>query len=80
MKYVKIQIVGHESIIAYENAEKHSDKHPDYVANGVAVWINRDGEGRNVKRQNGALLPHRRNAFDEDDDDRPSLREPSFAA
>ncbi len=80
MKYIKIQIVGHEAIIAYENSEKESDKHPDYVASGVAEWINRDGDGRNGKRQNGASRPYRRNAFDEDDDDRPALREPAFAA
>ncbi len=80
MTYVKIQIVGHEAIIAYENTEKENDKQPDYVANGVAVWINRDGDGRNGRRQNGAFRPHRRNDFADESDDQPSLREPAFAA
>lgn len=40
MKYVTIQIVGHERITAFENTEKESDKHPDFKADGVAVWVN----------------------------------------
>lgn len=39
-KYLKIKIVGHESIMAYENDDKGSDKHPDYKSDGCAVWIN----------------------------------------
>lgn len=80
MNYIKIQIVGHEKIIAYENSEKKSDKHPDYVANGVSVWINRDGEGRYGRRQTGAFRSPNRYAFDEEGDDQPALREPAFAA
>ncbi len=79
MRYVKISIVGHEDIKAYENEDKKSDKHPDFKADGVAVWVNQGRDDRNGERQQGAsrlldIWP--------DDDKRhlgSSLREPAFA-
>lgn len=44
MKYLNIKIVGHEKIAAFENSDKESEKHPDFKADGVAVWINEKGE------------------------------------
>ncbi len=43
MKYVSIKIVGHERIVAFENTDKKTDKHPDYKGDGVAVWLNENG-------------------------------------
>ena len=79
MRYVKISIVGHEDIKAYENEDKKSDKHPDFKADGVAVWVNQGRDDRNEERQKGAsrLL----DIWPNDDElywD-PSLREPAFA-
>ena len=75
MKYVKISIVGHEDIKAYENEDKESDKHPDFKAPGVAVWLNEGRDDKKEERQKGASRP-----LDIwDDDDKlywePSLRE-----
>ena len=81
MRYIKIVIVGHDPIIAYENEEKASDKHPDFKADGVVVWLNRDGDGRNggnASRRNGA--PRQRQRFADDDFEESSLREPAFSA
>jgi hypothetical protein len=73
--------VGHDPIVAYENEEKASDKHPDFKADGVVVWLNRDGDGRNggnANRRNGA--PRQRQRFADDDYEESSLREPAFSA
>ena len=43
-KYLVIKIVGLERIAAFENDEKKSDKHPDFKADGVAVWVNEKRE------------------------------------
>lgn len=40
MKYLSIQLVGHERIVAFESENKENDKQPDYKGDGVAVWIN----------------------------------------
>ena len=45
MKNITIQIVGHERIRAFENTEKVSSKHPDFKADGVAVWVNESKKG-----------------------------------
>lgn len=38
-EYLTIHIVGHEKLVAFKNKSKTDSKHPDYVSNGVAVWI-----------------------------------------
>ena len=80
MAYVKIVLVGHDPIIAYENEQKASDKHPDFKADGVVVWLNKgDGKnGGNANRRIGA--PQRRQRFADDEYEDSSLREPAFAA
>ncbi len=78
MRYVKISIVGHEDIKAYENEDKKSEKHPDFKADGVAVWLNEGRDDKNERRPKGAS----RLALWFDDDElywEPSLREPAFA-
>ena len=44
MKYIDIKIVGHEYIRAFENKEKTKDKHPDYKADGVGIWMKESKE------------------------------------
>ena len=38
-KYLRIKIVGHDYMSAFMNEKKTDEKHPDYVGDGVAVWI-----------------------------------------
>ncbi len=51
MRYVKIQLVGHEPITAFENESKESDRHPDFKGDGVAVWINEAREKSDATEQ-----------------------------
>jgi hypothetical protein len=38
-KYLSIKLVGHAPVVAFKNKTKQSDQSPDYVGNGIAVWI-----------------------------------------
>ena len=38
-KYLNIQLVGHISVVAFKNNNKTNPKAPDYMGNGVAVWV-----------------------------------------
>jgi len=39
-KYLKIQLAGHLPVTAFPSKEKLSEKHPDFVGQGVSVWVN----------------------------------------
>jgi len=39
-KYLVIQIVGHEKIVAYPNKKRLNENHPAFKSDGVAVWVN----------------------------------------
>jgi len=39
-KYLVIKMVGHEKVTVFPNKTKTDAKQPDFVANGVAVWVN----------------------------------------
>lgn len=39
-RYVKIKLVGHEAFFADENEKKSDHRHPDFLGDGVAVWLN----------------------------------------
>lgn len=38
-KYLSIQLLGSVQVAAFKNKNKKTDKHPDYVGNGIAIWI-----------------------------------------
>lgn len=38
-KYLTISILGSIKVAAFKNKNKTESKQPDYVGNGVAVWI-----------------------------------------
>ena len=38
-KYLSIKIVAHNYIPAFKNEKKTEEKHPDFVGDGVAVWV-----------------------------------------
>lgn len=40
-EYLTIQIVGLNKIAAFKNTQKTDPKQPDFVSNGVAVWISK---------------------------------------
>lgn len=39
-KYLSISVLGQIKLAAFKNRNKKDSKSPDYVGNGVAVWIN----------------------------------------
>lgn len=39
-KYLTIKVVGHNDIVAFPNKAKTKPNSPDYVSNGVKVWVN----------------------------------------
>ena len=39
-KYLSISILGQLKLAAFKNKDKKETKDPDYIGNGVAVWIN----------------------------------------
>ena len=44
-KYLCISLMGGAiKVVAFPNRAKQSDKSPDYVGDGVAVWINKKQE------------------------------------
>lgn len=48
-KYLRIKLVGHDFVSAFKNEKKTEEKHPDYVGDGVAVWIREYEEQLKVK-------------------------------
>jgi len=79
MKYLKIRIDGQEDIKAYLNEDKKSDKHPDFSAPGVAVWMNEGRDDKKEERLKGASRPLDSWPDDDHQDSAPALREPAFA-
>lgn len=39
-KYLSISVLGQIKLAAFKNKNKQDAKEPDYIGNGVAVWIN----------------------------------------
>jgi hypothetical protein len=39
-KYLSISVLGQIKLAAFKNKDKKSAKSPDYIGQGVAVWIN----------------------------------------
>lgn len=39
-KYLSISVLGQIKLAAFKNPNKKEAKDPDFVGNGVAVWIN----------------------------------------
>lgn len=54
-KYLSIKLVGHESVVAFKNKEKMSEKSPDYVGNGIAVWIQTKKASDKVKTDESSI-------------------------
>jgi len=50
-KYLSISVLGQIKLAAFKNQNKKDSKSPDYVGNGVAVWVN---EKRASKQQEDA--------------------------
>jgi hypothetical protein len=40
-EYLSIQIVGLNKLVAFKNKGKTDPKQPDFISNGVAVWISK---------------------------------------
>ena len=39
-KYLSISILGTIKTAAFKNVNKRNSKDPDFVGNGIAIWIN----------------------------------------
>lgn len=39
-KYLSISILGQIKLAAFKNKDKKAAQEPDYIGNGVAIWIN----------------------------------------
>lgn len=39
-KYLSISILGQLKLVAFKNSEKKKPTDPDFVGNGIAIWIN----------------------------------------
>lgn len=52
-KYLSIQILGKNGIntAVFPNKNKDSDNHPDYVGNGIAVWVKKKTEGKEENKE-----------------------------
>lgn len=55
-QYLTIKIVGHEPIKAWLNLKRPSDKHPNFKADGVAVWVNVKKKGEQKSEGETLLL------------------------
>lgn len=38
-KYLSLSILGSVNTALFKNKDKKTDKDPDYIGNGVAIWI-----------------------------------------
>ena len=47
-KYLSISILGGLNVCAFKNKEKKVN-HPDYVGNGVSIWIKKKKETENTQ-------------------------------
>lgn len=45
-KYLSVKIVGHDYIPAFKNKNKKSEKEPDFIAPGIAVWVRKKKENK----------------------------------
>lgn len=39
-KYLSIRVLGSIKLAAFKNKNRKSEQDPDYIGNGIAVWIN----------------------------------------
>ena len=39
-KYLSISILGQIKLAAFKNKDKKEAKEPDFLGNGVAIWVN----------------------------------------
>lgn len=40
-KYLSISLLGQIKLAAFKNRNKQNAKDPDWVGNGVAIWVNK---------------------------------------
>jgi len=45
-KYLSISVLGQIKLAAFPNKNKKDAKSPDFVGNGVAVWVNQKREAK----------------------------------
>lgn len=48
-KYLSIKLAGHNPVAAFKNKDKKKPTEPDYIGNGVAVWISTKKDSDAVK-------------------------------
>jgi len=44
-KYLSISLLGQIKLAAFPNKAKTSSKDPDFIGNGIAIWVNAKKEG-----------------------------------
>lgn len=49
-KYLSISLLGSIKLAAFKNKSKKTTKEPDFVGNGIAIWIN-EKKAANVKEE-----------------------------
>jgi len=43
-KYLSVSILGQINVGAFPNKAKKQPKDPDYIGNGIAIWIRKKGD------------------------------------
>lgn len=50
-KYLSISVLGQIKLAAFKNQNKKDAKSPDFVGNGVAVWVNEKRASKEAEKQ-----------------------------
>jgi len=48
LKYLSISVLGQIKLVAFKNQNKKQSNEPDYIGNGIAIWVNEKKAGDKV--------------------------------
>jgi hypothetical protein len=54
-KYLRISVLGQIKLAAFKNQKKSKPSDPDFIGNGVTVWINTKKEPKEQRQDLGGL-------------------------